>query len=231
MDEKEFERLLTQALIRSAEKSWLEQPSEQDLLQELPDLSVLDERIRQVKGRQEPVVMPKRAPRLRRVLRYAAMIFLTCTVLFGVLMMHPQAREYVFNFVVDWYEDHIEYSFLENEGNVIPTDWELAYIPEGFVQFYEERTEKYCYFMYENAEGALLDISIMSESGRQYNDNEHYNITRIIYRDGVADVYEATESRSPNMIVWYREELGALVTALGDVPMEELFLVLDHMTP
>lgn len=47
----------------------------------------------------------------------------------------------------------------------------------------------------------------------------------------IVDIYEGIEDRDSNMIVWYREDLRALVTVIGDVSTEELIAVLEALVP
>lgn len=106
MSDHEFEKLLTQALIQSTRQTWLEQPSEEALLSVFPETETLDKKIRGLR-RGSAESGSNRAPLYRRIGRIAAMFFLTITILFGALMLHPEARAYILNLVTTWHEDHV----------------------------------------------------------------------------------------------------------------------------
>ena len=234
MTHAEFEGLLVQALIRSAQETWIERPSEETLRGTFPDTKLLDEAIRRIQLAQmppAPAAVTLRPHLYRRILHTAAMVLLSMSLLFGALMLHPEARQTVINMVVTWYEDHVKYSFQDKDAAALPQEWEFGYIPEGFTLLFEERLDGLCTFMYERSDGAMLNIFISNESGTQYADNEHYDINRMVIGGDIADVYEATEEQFPNMIVWYREQLGVLITVIGDIAIEEMTALLTKIKP
>lgn len=226
MEQAEFERLLTQALIRSATETWITHPSEESLQKIYPNTKTLDERVRQIVTVNKPAV-DNRIPLYRRVRQCAAMVFLTMSILFGALMLHPEARQIIINIVVTWYEDHIKYSFQNDDSTAIPQNWDFGYIPKDFTLVFERCEATFCLFQYERPDGAFLEISISNESGVKYTDNEHYEITQDVIRGDAADVYRATGTPFSSMVVWHRDELKAFVTIIGDVPAEELISVLE----
>lgn len=230
MTDHEFEGMLRHALLRSCKQTWLDHPSNETLQDKFPDTNALDERVEQSLKDMAAPVKTLKPPLHKRVMRYAAMFFLPVSILFGALMLHSDARAYIINLVTTWYEDHVKYSFYEESHGTIPTDWDFAYIPTGFTLFSEDRTDTYCTYQFEGVDGELLDISISSESGISYTDNENFTIERKFVNGREIDIYTATNHTS-NMIACHRKDLGVLVTILGDVPTEELILVLESMTP
>lgn len=231
MRDYEFEQLVTEALILLAQQTVDAIPPDDQLDEMFPDTSALDERIRQIKNRVGERAAPKKVPLRKRMARYAAMFFLTLSLLLGAAMLHPDARAYIVNLVVTWYEDHVRYSFREDNAAEIPADWVFGYIPEGFVLTFEEDRGTDQVFCFENDDGALLDISISNESSTYYMDNEHFTITHIVLRGTMADVYEGTNDESPNMIVWHREDMKVMVSIFGDMPIEKIILIAEGMSP
>lgn len=231
MTDQEFEQLLKQALIVSTRRDWIEHPPDETLDLEASNTQELDERIRQIKHRLAAKKEPKRLPLIRKLGRIAAMFLLTISLFFGALMLHPEARAYIVNLVVTWYEDHIKYTFQEDGAAEIPKEWTFGYIPEGFELYFEEDRETNYVFLFENEDGALLSIFISNESGSFYTDNEHFTITRSLIRGSMAEFYEAKDGDPTNMIVWHREDVHAFVELVGDMPIEEIVLVAEGLTP
>jgi hypothetical protein len=231
MTHTEFEGILTQALIRSTRETWIERASEEALRTRFPDTKPLDEAIRRIRAAQAPAAVTVPPSLYRRIRNAAAMVILSMSILFGALMLHPEARQTIINLVVTWYEDHIKYSFRDKDAAVLPQDWEFGYIPDGFTLLSEERLDDFCMFIYERSDGVLLNIIITNESRGGYLDNEHYDIERISFKNGVADLYQSRDSVFPNKIVWYREDLRVLTAINGMISLDELLLILENMTP
>ena len=232
MSEHEFEQLLSEALIQSCQETWIDHPSEDELNQELLDTGTLDERVKRSLAalKAAPVKLPSQSV-YKRMGRYAAMFFLSISILFGAVMLNPEARAYIINLVTTWYEDYDAYSFYEESDIGIAGNWEFAYIPDGFQLYYEHEGDTYCTYKYEHTSGALLDITITNESGTNNVDHEHYIVESATIRGVHADIYSSQSADWPNMIVWYREDLGALVKISGDIAIEELVLILENMYP
>ena len=231
MTHTEFEGLLIQALIRSTRETWIERATEEVLQERFPDTKPLDEAISRIRAAQAPVVVTIPPSLYRRILHTAAMVILSMSILFGALMLHPEARQAIINLVVTWYEDHIKYSFRDKDAAALPQKWEFGYIPEGFTLLSEERLDDFCMFIYERSDGVLLKIIITNESRGGYLDNEHYDIKKISFRNGVADLYQSQDNMFPNKIVWHREDLRVLTAINGMISLDELLLILENMTP
>lgn len=242
MTNREFERLLELALQRAAEEECSNLPSEQVLRKTFPDTSALDKKILSLSpyspARPKPVLSskrsstkPKRVPFYKRMSHTVAMTAVSFTLLFGLLMTNAEARNFFTNLVLSWYEDHNLYTYRSEDIGSLRTDWKVEYLSEGFTLVFKDSTDHEWVSEYKGPNGALLNISISNQSDNRYKDNRYYTVEPMTVRGEIADVYHSLDGRSPNIIVLQSKKQQVFFNVIGDLPMEELVLILEHITP
>ncbi len=231
MTNREFENLLSEALLHEAQDYCASLPTDQDLHKQFPDTAFMDAALERRLAGDSAKPVPKRRTFWRQVGHTAAMLLLGFGLLFGLLMTNTQARAFVYNLVMSWYEDHVEYSLQEETNGALFGEWEIGYIPEGFESVSERQNDNEWSISYEGEGSAILDIFISTGIGRLYLDNEHYDMSRLPLRDGIADIYRATDLNFSNMIVFYDEIKNIMFHLTGDVSIDELILVLENIQP
>lgn len=99
----------------------------------------------------------RECPQWQRVAHRAAIILLVCILAFGWIMaINPTARATVVRWVVEWYENTINYSYSgEQDTDVLP-DYEIVELPDGYVEKKRNIAPVLAAVTYENLKGDAI---------------------------------------------------------------------------
>lgn len=147
--------------------------------------------------------------RIMSLLKIAAMfILVTGTVLFTLAMSIDTVRAAIKEAIVEmfYYEDFIEVKTKDDScGTYVERNFELTYIPEGYVLVDEERDNLGIihYQRYENAEGSSFfwDVSTANGGEGRRFDNTNVKITQITLNEETEATLFAYED-GYNRIMW-----------------------------
>ena len=91
-------------------------------------------------------------------------------------MLHPVARANIINMVRTWVPDRVVYNYHKRTRNIVPSDWTIDYIPEGFEvsELYSDDLGYDIYYFDDS--NRLLNISFSGDAGSLHIDNEHHDI-------------------------------------------------------
>ena len=171
-------------------------------------------------------------PVFYQVMRYAAVIVLAVTVLFGaVFAVSPTVRAAVIGWVQSVFHEFYKYSSEETT----PPDVEYEYyLPESFDDYslltaVDEENGKT--FVYINANGEILQFSYLRGSNKEsiYLEISNYDVYTDELGNYSADIYIAKNAYESNVIVWHSYEENTLFAISAFADKEDLLLIADSV--
>ena len=156
-------------------------------------------------------------PVFYQVMRYAAVIVLAVTVLFGaVFAVSPTVRAAVIGWVQSVFHEFYKYSSEETT----PPDVEYEYyLPESFDDYslltaVDEENGKT--FVYINANGEILQFSYLRGSDEEsyFIETEGYTVYRDKVREYSATIFISKTTERENLIVWQDYDKNVLFTCV-----------------
>lgn len=157
----------------------------------------------------------KKKPK-HRVLRRVAAIFLAAVIGFGVWMAaDPVARAAVTRWFREVYENQIIYRFTgEEEAKVLP-DFELTWIPDGYVRADAFHDNLARVVMYGPAgsevDGFMLSYNLMTDGLAVMVDDSDGTGIPVEINGAKGYFYPGTESSPGNILIWVREDFNVVI--------------------
>ena len=219
-----FEAMLRQAIIKNNNNEIAAIPSDE----ELKKTYVFSERHN--KKMKKLFSADKRREVFTIVYRWgkvaAAVVCVTATLTFGVLLTSAEVRKIVSDVIVTWFEQFTNFQSEEVSDEFIEREWVLNYLPEGFSlnDEFESVTSKY--FEYVDANGVIIDFSYAPSDGSVSVDNEDKEYEIKIENGIVYHLFESTLSDNEhdfNIIVW--DMSGYRFKVAGNYDINELLNV------
>ena len=164
-------------------------------------------------------------PVFYQVMRYAAVIVLAVTVLFGaVFAVSPTVRAAVIGWVQSVFHEFYKYSSEETT----PPDVEYEYyLPESFDDYsllttLDDQNGKT--YVYTNKQGQIMQFSYSHASNGEnlYVNAEDYEVFADLVGNNPADIYISKTDERENVIIWQDNSQNVLFTISGFVNHEEL---------
>ena len=164
-------------------------------------------------------------PVFYQVMRYAAVIGLAVTVLFGaVFAVSPTVRAAVIGWVQSVFHEFYKYSSEETT----PPDVEYEYyLPESFDDYsllttLDDQNGKT--YVYTNKQGQIMQFSYSHASNGEnlYVNAEDYEVFADLVGNNPADIYISKTDERENVIIWQDNSQNVLFTISGFVNHEEL---------
>lgn len=171
-------------------------------------------------------------PIFYRTLRTVASVVLVILIGFGsTLAVSAEAREVVFGWVKQQYENFYEYFF---EGNIAPTEsekYQPGWMPEGceFVTSYETAGGEV--YIYTDTEDTLIQFSYTSNPNNEniYIDGVNYSKEVASVNDLPAEIYMSQNENETNSIIWKDDSGVILFTASGNFDQETLIRIAENI--
>ena len=164
-------------------------------------------------------------PVFYQVMRYAAVIVLAVTVLFGaVFAVSPTVRAAVIGWVQSVFHEFYKYTSEETT----PPDVEYEYyLPESFDDYsllttLDDQNGKT--YVYTNKQGQIMQFSYSHASNGEnlYVNAEDYEVFADLVGNNPADIYISKTDERENVIIWQDNSQNVLFTISGFVNHEEL---------
>ena len=164
-------------------------------------------------------------PVFYQVMRYAAVIVLAVTVLFGaVFAVSPTVRAAVIGWVQSVFHEFYKYTSEETT----PPDVEYEYyLPESFDDYsllttLDDQNGKT--YVYTNKQGQIMQFSYSHASNGEnlYVNAEDYEVFADLVGNNPADFYISKTDERENVIIWQDNSQNVLFTISGFVNHEEL---------
>lgn len=171
-------------------------------------------------------------PIFYRTLRTVASIVLVILIGFGsTLAVSAEAREIVFGWVKQQYENFYEYFF---EGDIAPTEsakYQPGWMPEGceFVTSYETAGGEV--YVYTDAEDMLIQFSYTSEPDNEtlFVDGVEYLKEEAIIHDRAGEFYIAQKEDKTNGLIWTDDTDTVLFFVSGNYDKETLVKIAESI--
>lgn len=171
-------------------------------------------------------------PTVYRALRSVVSILLVIMIGFGsTLAVSAEAREIVFGWVKQQYENFYEYFF---EGEVEPTEsakYQPGWMPEGcdFVTSYEITGGEV--YVYANERGSLIQFTYTSDTDttKVFVEGVEYIKEDVLVNGFPGEIYSATNQTDTNGIVWTNTDDNTLFFVSGDFTEDELIKIAESI--
>ena len=214
MTDQELDRLMRRVLIDSLTND------EASMLEEVSRFVPSKSHQRQMRGMlKEPVkwLKNKAKPIWKKVAERVAVILLIASISLGGLMaVSPTVRAAVIRWVTEWYETHIVYRFSGESIDGEMPEYEIAGIPEAFVEtdriesgstvsiFYEDHSGGIiCFdylYMHQGAstivtmDDNMIDVTVNGLQGQLFLPTDVKNTTTIVWIDPQANIQFAIDT-------------------------------------
>lgn len=199
-----------------ASEEFLHIPNEEDIEYEFSEK--FNKKMTKLLRKAEHKDIHRSAKISKRIIAVAAAIVL---ILAG-LMSVSAIREPVVNFVLDFFEDHIDFGFSGDVSQEIEYEYGFSKIPEGFdlVNKISDYDIKYTEFKNEKTGDELIFKQTITDQKSISVDNEH-GISTTNFINGM-EVY-IYEHENGNYIHanWIKETYSFLLVYYGDIEKEE----------
>ena len=150
-------------------------------------------------------------PRWQQIVRRAVIILLTCAVAFGgVMAFSPTARAAVVRWVVEWYENIIDYVYMGEQNSEALPQYEIAELPDVYVETIRNVAPGLVAVTYENSEGdAIYFVYSFMHQGSQTNfilENEE--VYDVMVNEMRGQFFESHSPESLNSLTWIDTDLN-----------------------
>ena len=219
--EVSFDAALMIALRADAQKELDELPTPAQLKERYPDTSRWDARLQ--------AALHKRRPVLKRVL-VAALTLIILT--FGALAVSADFREAVYTMIQKFMpiEMQLTYQVDGEPLEQLPNGYSDHYVPDGFVQDYEQGYENAQAFLHvysskKSSIGYTVQCSVIQPGNQALFDNEHTTYKTVKIGDVDASLGTSTVESGISVYILNWEQDGIAHMIMGNIPMDEVFKI------
>ena len=216
-----FDAALMMALRADAQKELDELPTPAQLKERYPDTSRWDARLQ--------AALHKRRPVLKRVL-VAALTLIILT--FGALAVSADFREAVYTMIQKFMpiEMQLTYQVDGEPLEQLPNGYSDHYVPDGFVQDYEQGYENAQAFLHvysskKSSIGYTVQCSVIQPGNQALFDNEHTTYKTVKIGDVDASLGTSTVESGISVYILNWEQDGIAHMIMGNIPMDEVFKI------
>ncbi len=150
----------------------------------------------------------------------------------GVLTFSTEARAAFVGWVREVYESWFVYRYV-GESRDLPENivFYPAWIPEGYNELKQSRSNDQVSIIYRNDKGYLLTFTYTRnrESVSVYSEYQEIDIETVNVGDMLADLYLDQRDGNANVLVWNDEEKGVIFAISGHCSGEELVRIAESV--
>ncbi|MDE7435618.1 MAG: DUF4367 domain-containing protein [Lachnospiraceae bacterium] len=168
----------------------------------------------------------RRKERRRRGIRYASGWAAALLLTFCILNM-PGMIGACEN-ITEWFEEYAMFHFREQSNSDVLPEYELGYVPEGYVLTESIYTKHNGCIQYISGNQSLT-LTYVHDSARCNVDIKHRNHEEIMLDSNTLIYYFAAEANTESSIIWYSEDEEICFTLTGSLPLEELLQVQEKI--
>ena len=224
-NDKLFDAILKVATEKALEQEMDDIPSCEKLNTQYQPSSDLDKRIRKMissHNRKNRSIEWKNII-IKILASFTVFIIISSTILLSV----EATRNYIFNAVIRWQEDHFSIEHGENktngEGICLP-----VYLPEGFKEVSSNDTGDIIRIVYENADNVRITFKQSSSEIINFNgDNENKIYLDIKINGHTAYLFESNVVDKNNMLIW--EINGTMYSLSSEIERNELIQIAESV--
>ncbi len=227
IDDKLFDAVLKIAAEEAVKQEMENMPSDEELNAQYEPSHNLDKRIKKMiaqyyfKGR----VAKWRKTALKIAIGAAIFIIVSSTMLLSV----EATRNYIFNAVIKWQEDHFLIENKDDENvDAKSSIFRPTYLPKGFKEISINTVGKLTRIIYQNEEG--IEISLKqypSKTSKTAVDNENKKFIIIKINGKEAYLCESMDIEKESILIW--ELNGIVFNISSEIGVEELILIAESI--
>jgi hypothetical protein len=166
------EAMLRQAFIEYHRRELAALPPEAELAKLYTFSAGHEARMKALLAKADRRVFWHKAVRASR--RVAAAVLIAVTLLFGLLLTHPEVQAAVQKVFVEWHDTFTRFAFSDTQVVEPDVEWQLAYVPEGFEETYHDFASSITDIELQSADGGFVRFRSSPASGSvRAVDNEH----------------------------------------------------------
>lgn len=158
MTDQELDRIMRRVLIDS-----MKVEAERDKDEPVPPFQATPKHQRQMRAMlANPIkwLHRRERPVWKQVAQRIAVFFLTFALIFGGIMaVSPSARAAVVRWVVEWYENTINFLYAGEQNSEAMPQYEITELPEGYVEVERNTAPGWADVIYENAQKEVICLS------------------------------------------------------------------------
>lgn len=165
--------------------------------------------------------------RRRRYVKYVASAAIVILVL--GMVSNPQYLVEAKNNIVEWFEDHVNFRFGQEDVKTIPR-YEFGYVPDGYELVMDEYFEEGMGFIqYVNNEKELSLSYVISSSDLNLN-NENVEFKTFKIDSGIVIYYFfSMDSNTESTMTWTCDDRNIVFTLIGIISEDEMINVVDNI--
>ncbi|MCL2019951.1 MAG: DUF4367 domain-containing protein [Oscillospiraceae bacterium] len=216
-----FEVMLRQAVIKNNKEEIALLPSEDELAK---IFTFSNEHKRKMKKlfaadtRQETIAVVFKWSKIAII---AACV--SVTLMFGTLLTSAEFRNVVGDVIITWFDKFTKFQSQELNGAFIKREWNLEYLPEGFVLLDSYEVGDIKVIEYNNPNGMTIEFSYRPSNFSTSTDNEDMEYSLIVNNDIIYHLFEGKIEHGESMIVW--DMGGYRFTIIGNYEIDELLKI------
>jgi hypothetical protein len=206
------EAMLRQAFIEYHRRELAALPPEAELAKLHTFSSGHEVRMKALLAKADRRVFWHKAVRVSR--RVAAVVLIAVTLLFGLLLTHPEVQAAVQKVFVEWYDTFTRFAFPDTQVIAPDVEWQLAYVPEGFEQSFYAYSNGDTEIEYQNLEGEFIRLQVLPTIQASFSvDNENSNYTVKQVDDVEYQVFSASSDEYVSRILWDKDGYAFMLTS------------------
>ncbi|MGI6679670.1 MAG: DUF4367 domain-containing protein [Dehalobacterium sp.] len=229
IDDQLLDTMLKIAVERAFEQEMNEMMSVEEMNDQYQPSPELDKKIRKLISRHR---FKKKVSLWEKTFVKVAASAAVVIVISGTILLNVEAtRNYIFNTVIRWQEDHFSFQHGDNDSNNGVIDEKIyrpAYLPTGFMETSLNIIGDIIKITYENDDGMAI---ILKQSPAQSShilvdhEDKKYSVIKINGRE--AYLFETTKDDKNNLIVW--ESQGIIFLISSEIESGELISMAESI--
>ena len=140
--------------------------------------------------------------------RVASILIIILGLMFSTLLFNTRVRAAVGKVLVEWYEKFTSFTFRDDEVINEIKDWNLKYLPEGYIQNKYEVLGRITNIEFKNNEGDKIRFFYRPENSiiNISVDNENHEIDSCLVLGNVGYSISAIKKEFDNGIIWNMDD-------------------------
>jgi len=227
IDDKLFDAMLKIAAENALEQDMEEMLSCEELNEQYQPSPDIDKRIRiviaQHERKEKAAIWRKAAMKISVI---ASLIIIVST---AVLLSVEASRNYIFNAVIRWQEDHFSFEHGDNMTEQPSIEiYKPTYLPEGFEEVFASITGDINRIIYQNKNDMRITFrQYPSLSSNTLADHEEKEFTNIQINGQEAYLFVSMEVGKSNILLW--EAKGIIFNISSEIESAEMILIAESI--
>lgn len=231
MTEQELDHIMRRVLIDSLKME--DERDEKDQAPSFEPTSRYKRRMRAMLADPLSWLHRREHPRWQQIARRAAIVLLTCAVAFGGIMaVSPTARAAVVRWVVEWYENIIDYVYMGEQNSEALPQYEITELPDGYVETIRNTAPGLVAVTYENSDGDVIYFvySFMHQGSQTNFILEDEDVYAVMVNEMRGQLFESKSAESRNSLTWIDTDTSIQFNLDCCFGMEELLHMAESVS-